>query len=116
MRKSVKLVLAVVVVVLLALPLSQVAAQAKGDAKAGKLVYDKKCAACHGPNGEGKPALAKALKVEIRDLGAKEVQSKTDEQLRKESVEGIGKMKAVPGMSEKEIQDLMAFLRSLARK
>ncbi len=86
-----------------------------GDAKAGKAVYDKKCATCHGANGEGKPAMAKALKVEMRDLGSKEVQAKTDEQLKKESVEGIGKMKPVAGLAEKDVTDLIAFIRSLKK-
>lgn len=89
---------------------------ADGDAKAGKLVFDKKCASCHGANGEGKPALAKALKVDIRDLGSKEVQDKTDEQLKKDSVEGTGKMKAVTGLKDNEVADLIAFVRSLKKK
>lgn len=89
---------------------------AGGDAKAGKAVYDKKCASCHGANGEGKPVLAKALKVEIRDLGSKEVQAKSDAQLRKDSVEGVGKMKPVTGMKEEETVNLIAFIRSLAKK
>lgn len=89
---------------------------AGGDAKAGKVVYDKKCVSCHGPNGEGKPALAKALKVEIRDLGSKEVQDKTDEQLKKDTAEGTGKMKAVTGLKDQEVTDLIAFMRSLKKK
>jgi cytochrome c553 len=89
--------------------------QTKGDAKAGKAVYDKKCASCHGANGEGKPALAKALKVEIRDLGSKEVQAKTDEVLAKESKDGVGKMKPVAGLSEQDVADLVAYIRSLKK-
>jgi mono/diheme cytochrome c family protein len=88
---------------------------AGGDAKAGKVVFDKKCANCHGPNGEGKPALAKALKVEIRDLGSKEVQAKKDDQLKKESTEGVGKMKAVVGLKDDEVANLIAFIRSLKK-
>ena len=87
----------------------------EGDAKAGKAVYTKLCAACHGAEGEGKLALAKALKVEIRHLGSKEVQAKTDAELRKDTVEGIGKMKPVKGMSEKEVADVLAFIRSLKK-
>ncbi len=67
---------------------------AGGDAKAGKEIYAKRCASCHGPNGEGNKGLAKALKVELRDLGSKKVQTKTDAQLRKDTVEGVGKMHA----------------------
>lgn len=105
-----------VAVLLLALPVLLVSApQGKGDAKAGKAVFTKSCAACHGAEGEGKPAIAKALKVELRHLGAKEVQDKSDEQLLKESVEGTGKMKAVKGLSEKDQADLLAFLRTLKK-
>jgi cytochrome c553 len=88
----------------------------KGEAEAGKVVYDKKCAACHGKEGEGKEAIAKSLKVELRHLGSKEVQEKSDEVLRKESVDGVGKMKAVKGMSEEDIVNLMAYLRTLKQK
>lgn len=107
----------VALTVLLALLLSvfMVAAESKGDAAAGKALFAKRCASCHGPNGEGKPALAKALKVEIRDLGSKEVQAKTDEVLAKESVEGLGKMKPVKGLSEKDAANLVAFIRSLKK-
>ena len=115
MPRIVRLIVVVAVAALVAGLLTYMGAQGKGDAKAGKLVYDKKCASCHGPNGEGKPTLAKALKVEMRDLGSKEVQAKTDEQLKKESLEGIGKMKAVPGVADKDAADLMAFLRSLKK-
>jgi len=102
-------------VLLIAFCASLVPTMVMGDAKAGKAVFDKKCASCHGANGEGKPALAKALKVEMRDLGSKEVQAKTDAELKKESVEGVGKMKAVPGMSEKEVADLILYIRSLKK-
>ncbi len=89
---------------------------AKGDAAAGKAAYAKRCAACHGPNGEGNPAIAKSLKVELRALGSKEVQAKSDDQLKKDSSDGIGKMKPVKGMSEKELDDVVAFVRGLAKK
>ena len=49
-------------------------AQDKGDAQAGKAVYDSKCKICHGANGEGNPAIAKTLKVTFRPLASKEVQ------------------------------------------
>ena len=88
----------------------------KGDAAAGKTVYAKRCAACHGANGKGNPAIAKSLKVELRPLGSKEVQAKSDDQLKKESSDGTGKMKPVKGMSEKELDDIVAFMRSLAKK
>lgn len=87
-----------------------------GDATAGKAVYDKKCATCHGETGEGKAAIAKMLKVEMRHLGSKEVQAKSDEQLRKDTVEGIGKMKPVKGLTDEEIVNVLAYVRTLKQK
>jgi len=89
---------------------------ASGNAEAGKAVYDKKCATCHGKEGEGNAKMAAALKVEIRHLGSKEVQGKSDEVLRKESIEGVGKMKPVKGLTEEEITNLMAHLRTIKQK
>ncbi len=43
------------------------------DAAAGQAVFTKKCKTCHGATGQGNPGMAKALKVDIRDLGSAEV-------------------------------------------
>ncbi len=87
-----------------------------GDAAAGKEVYTKKCANCHGAVGEGKDSVAKMLKVEIRHLGSKEVQAKSDADLKKAVLEGVGKMKAVTGIDAKAADDTVAYVRSLAKK
>lgn len=92
--------------------LTQVAI-AGGNAEAGKAVYDKKCASCHGPDGTPKAAIAKMMKVEMRHLGSKEVQAKDDAQLRKDSVEGVGKMRPVKGLSDEDVTNLIAFVRTL---
>ncbi len=88
----------------------------KGDAAAGKAVYSKQCASCHGAEGEGKEAIAKMFKVTMRHLGSKEVQAKTDAELRKSVTEGNGKMKPVKGLSEKDLDNLIARVRTLAKK
>ncbi len=87
-----------------------------GDAAAGKAVYTKKCASCHGEKGEGKEAIAKMMKVEMKHLGSKEVQAKTDDELKKDTTQGFGKMKGVQGLSDKDVADLIAHIRSLAQK
>ncbi|MBI4462551.1 MAG: cytochrome c [Acidobacteria bacterium] len=87
-----------------------------GDAAAGKAVFTKKCATCHGAAGEGKDAIAKMMKVEMHHLGAKEVQAKSDADLHKEITEGTGKMKPVKGMTEEELANVIAYVRSLAKK
>ena len=89
---------------------------AEGDAGAGKEVFSKKCASCHGTAGEGKDTVAKALKVELRHLGAKEVQTKSDADLKKNILEGVGKMRAVAGVDAKAADDLVAYLRTLKKK
>jgi cytochrome c len=79
----------------------------------GKAVFAKKCASCHGDKGEGKPAIAKMMKVEMRHLGAPEVQSKSDTVLVKNVTEGVDKMKPVKGMSEDEVKAVVAYVRTL---
>ena len=86
------------------------------DAMAGKDLFGKKCASCHGAAGEGKASIAKTMKVELRHLGAKEVQAKSDADLKKVILEGTGKMKPVAGTDAKAADDLVAFLRTLAKK
>jgi mono/diheme cytochrome c family protein len=99
------------------LPLAaqQAAAQA-GDVTAGKAAYTKACGSCHGLDGAPKEAIAKMMKVEMRHLGSKEVQAKNDAGLRKDIVEGTGKMRPIKGLSDKQVNDVVAFLRSLATK
>ncbi len=88
---------------------------AGGDAGAGKALFQTTCKTCHGQQGEGNPMIAKALKVTIPPLGSKEVQSKSDDQLKKTVLEGEGKMKPVPNVSAKQAQDVIAFVRTLAK-
>jgi mono/diheme cytochrome c family protein len=89
---------------------------AAGDVAAGKEVYTKKCVSCHGAAGEGKDAIAKMMKVDMRALGSKEVQAKTDVELSKISKDGIGKMKPTTGLTDKDSADVVSYLRTLARK
>ena len=100
----------VVLAATLATPLASFAA---GDAVAGKDLYMKKCASCHGQNGEGKDAIAEQLKIKFKHLGSKDVQAKTDADLKKGIVEGTGKMKAVKDMDAKAVDDVLAFVRTL---
>ena len=83
-----------------------------GDAKAGKAVFDKQCATCHGPDGAGKEAVAKMLKVEMRHLGSKEVQAKSDADMHKIILEGYQKMKPQK-LADKDVANVIAHLRTL---
>ena len=79
----------------------------------GKTVFLAKCQGCHGANGEGKAAVAKMLNATIPPLGSSEVQAKSDAELRKIIANGQGKMKAVTGLDDKQVADVVAFVRTL---
>lgn len=91
-------------------------ALAAADAAAGKDPYMKKCASCHGQAGEGKETIAKNFKVELKHLGSKEVQSKSDAELKKIITEGVGKMKPPKDLDASFLDDIVAYLRTLAKK
>jgi len=79
----------------------------------GKATFAAKCQSCHGANGEGKPAIAKMFNVTIHPLGSKEVQSKSDADLKKIITAGQGKMKPIAGLSDTDVADVVAFIRTL---
>jgi mono/diheme cytochrome c family protein len=88
----------------------------KGDAAAGKAIYQKKCATCHELSGAPKAAIAKMMKVEMHHLGSKEVQTKSDAELAKIIKEGVGKMQPVAGLSDADVENLIAYIRSLKQE
>ena len=53
------------------------------DAQTGKAIYEKHCGACHGNDGKGNPAMAKALGEKGLNLTTKEATQKSDEELMK---------------------------------
>ena len=79
----------------------------------GKELFTAKCQACHGANGEGKAAIGKMFNVTMPVLTSKEVQAKPDAELKKVILSGKGKMKAVAGVTEKQADDVVAFVRTL---
>lgn len=76
--------------------------------------YQKGCKACHGPQGEGNPAIAKMLNVTLPNLRSKEIQAKSNADLKKVLVEGKGKMKPVKTLAGDELDAAIAFVRTLA--
>jgi mono/diheme cytochrome c family protein len=105
-----------VVLILIAVVLIWVTPLIAADTAVGKDLYGKKCASCHGPDGEGKEAIAKMFNVEMKPLTSKDVLSKSDADLKKAMLEGSGKMKAVKDLDAKGADDIVAYLRSLAKK
>ena len=85
------------------------------DAKAGQAAYEKSCKSCHGADGTPNAAIAKMMKVEMRDLKSAEVQAMTDDDLKKIVTGGKGKMKPVKAVSASSASDVVAYVRSLKK-
>ena len=95
------------------LTLSPEFAVAAGDAAAGKAAYEKACKTCHGPTGVANPNIVKMMKVEVKDLGSAEVQKLSDADLKTIAKEGKGKMKPVKSLAGKDVDNVVAYVRSL---
>jgi mono/diheme cytochrome c family protein len=85
------------------------------DAKAGGAIYDKSCKGCHGADGTPNASMAKALKVDMKDLKSSEVQSKSDADLKKVVTEGQGKMHPIASVTGAGVDDVVAYVRSLKK-
>jgi len=90
-------------------------ARPTGDATAGKDTYMKKCKTCHAEDGHGNDGMAKLLKTAIPPLDSSEVQKMSDADLKKIIVEGKGKMKPVQGLSDAEIDNVIAYVRTMKK-
>lgn len=103
---------AVLFLALLAAP----AAFAAGDATVGKDVFKKHCAICHGPTGEGNGPMAKAYNLTPPALSSKDVKALSDSEIRTVVLKGKGKMKPVDKITDEEITNAIAYVRTLAKK
>ena len=79
------------------------------DGAAGKAIFDAKCKACHGADGQGNPAIAKMMKVEMKPLG----ESSAD--IKKVVTEGQGKMKPMTGVAGADLDNVVAYVHSLKK-
>jgi mono/diheme cytochrome c family protein len=78
-------------------------------------LYKTKCVACHGADGKGETAIGKANK--IRDLGSPDVQKESDADLTAVVTAGKGKMPAYgKSLKPEQVKDLVAYIRTLAKK
>jgi mono/diheme cytochrome c family protein len=90
-------------------------ALAAGDVAGGKAVYDKSCKSCHGADGTPNANIAKAMKVEMKHLGAADVQAHSDADLKKAVTDGVGKMKPTKSVAGKDADNVVAFMRTLKK-
>jgi mono/diheme cytochrome c family protein len=84
------------------------------DASAGKAVFEKSCAGCHGVDGKGNPAMAKVLGEKGLNLTTPEAKKMSDEQMAKVIAEGAGKMPASK-LSKDEQKQALDYARSLGK-
>jgi mono/diheme cytochrome c family protein len=103
------------ILTLLTLTTLSVTAASAADAKAGQAIYTQSCKTCHGPDGAGNPAIAKMMKVEMKDLKSPDVQAMSDADLAKIVTAGKGKMKPVSSVSGASVDDVVAYLRTLKK-
>jgi mono/diheme cytochrome c family protein len=85
------------------------------DAKAGAAVYDKSCKSCHGADGTPNPAIAKMMKVEMKDLKSADVQGMSEADIKKVVAEGKGKMKPVASVTGAAADNVAAYVHSLKK-
>lgn len=104
---------AVMAGVLLAISAS---ARPPADAAAGKDVYLRKCKTCHGEDGQGNAGMAKLLKTTITPLDSDEVQNKSDADLKTVITQGKDKMKPVKDLSDGDIANVIAYVRTFKKK
>jgi cytochrome c6 len=84
-------------------------------AQDGAALFKSKCASCHGATGKGDTPVGKALK--LRDLGSEDVQKQSDPELTEITANGKGKMPAYKDkLTSEQIQQLVAFMRTLKKK
>src|SRR3974390_1821016 len=83
------------------------------DAKGGKVVYEKHCKSCHGPNGAPPANVAKFENGRITDLRASRIQSLSSSDLEKIVQQGKGKMRGDTTVNGHELDDLVAYVHEL---
>ncbi len=85
------------------------------DSTAGMAIYNTKCKTCHAADGNGNPGMAKALKVEFKPLSGAAVQDMSDADLKGVITNGKGKMHAVAGVAGADLDNVVAYVRSLKK-
>lgn len=85
------------------------------DGDAGKTAYEKNCVGCHGADGKGNAAVAKTLGEKGLNIVGKETKQKSDQALLKIIADGEGKMPASKKLNKNEQQQVLQYVRTLAK-
>jgi len=97
---------------LLAAALFATPARAQGT---GEKTYKAKCAGCHGPDGSGNTAAGKATKT--TNACSEEASKRSDAEWTEIIVKGKNKMPSYDKkLTDAEIKDVIAYMRSLCKK
>ena len=88
--------------------------RAAPQARTAQRSFKTNCASCHAQDGSGKTAVGRSLKAQ--DLRSPEIQKKPDEDLALIVREGKKNMPAFKSLAKEEVQDLISYIRQLAKK
>ena len=94
---------------------------ATGNVESGNQLYQQRCSVCHGPDGKANTPTAQALKPKPRNhTDGAYMNALSNEHIAKVIAKGgaaVGKSPLMPpqtDLNDQQIQDLIAFLRTLA--
>ncbi len=83
---------------------------AKADVAAAEATYKAKCAGCHGADGKGKAAM------KTRDWTSADVQKMSDADLAAVITNGKSPMPPFKSLTADQVKDLVAYVRTFAKK
>lgn len=98
--------------------LTKASAAGKGNAEAGKKVYDAKCTLCHGAAGKGDGPAGASLNPKATNFTDKEKMKKSDDEFFKsisDGVKGTSMIGYAGSTSEADRWNLVAYIRSLSK-
>src|SRR5271163_4033894 len=80
---------------------------------ASSAAYDKGCKSCHGADGTPNPAVAKMMKVDMKDLKSADVQGLSGADIKAIVTGGKGKMTPVASVTGASADNVAAYVKSL---